>query len=293
MKRITLKITEELSGKDVKYILFKKLNMSAKLVKKLKSYDDGLLLNSERVTVRAIVKTGDVFEVNIPEEKSENIVPDDIPIDIIYEDEDILAVNKPHNMPTHPSIHHFHNTLANAVVNYYKGNDFVFRTVNRLDRDTTGIVLIAKNQYSAELMCRQIRNREIKKTYLAICCGVPNSASGTIEAPIRRMNDSIITRMVAEDGQYAKTDYTVLKSEKGCSLVELTPHTGRTHQIRVHMAYMGNPLYGDFIYGTEVSGERTRLHCSSLEFVHPTSDRRITLTADIPDDFFIKYDFGC
>lgn len=194
MKKITLKITEELSGKDVKHILFKRLNMSAKLVKKLKSYDDGLLLNSERITVRALVKTGDVFEVNIPEEKSENIVPNDIPIDVIYEDEDILAVNKPYNMPTHPSIHHFNNTLANAVVNYYKGNDFVFRTVNRLDRDTTGIVLIAKNQYSAELMCRQIRNREIKKKYLAICCGVPNPASGTVEASIRRMNDSIITR---------------------------------------------------------------------------------------------------
>ena len=288
LKRILLNITDELSGKDVKYILFNKLKMSAKLVKKLKTCDDGFMLNSERITVRAVVNKGDVFEVNIPEEKSENIVPGDIPINVIYEDDDILAVNKPYDMPTHPSLHHYDNTLANAVVNYYKGSDFVFRTVNRLDRDTTGVVLIAKNQYSADLMCRQIRSREIRKTYLAICCGVPNPPTGTIEAPIRRMNDSIITRMVAKGGQYAKTDYKVLKSKDKFSLVKLIPHTGRTHQIRVHMAHIGHPLFGDFIYGTEEAGERTRLHCSSLELLHPISGKSITLAADMPDDFFIR-----
>lgn len=287
MKKIKFVIDDGLSGGEVKNILFKTLKMSSKLVKSLKKYDDGILLNSVPATVRTVVKSGDLLEVNIYEEASENIVPNDIPLDIIYEDDDILAVNKPADMPAHPSLHHYENTLANAVVNYYKDSDFVFRAVNRLDKDTSGIMLIAKNRYSAELMSRQMRNREIKKTYLAICCGVPPT-KGTIEAPIRRMCGSIIKRIVADDGKYARTDYEVLKSENNCSLLKIVPHTGRTHQIRVHMAHIGNPLFGDFMYGTEEEEERTRLHCASLEFRHPISGENTVMKAKIPEDFFIK-----
>ena len=288
MRKIEFIVTKDLDGTEIKYILYKSLELSSKLIRKLKTYDDGIMLNNKKATVREKVSSGDVLLVNIRDEVSLNIVPNDIPLDVVYEDEDILAVNKPYNMPTHPSQNHYEGTLANGVMNYYKVTDFVFRAVNRLDRDTTGIVLIAKNRYSSELFCRQIRNGEIQKTYLAIVSGTPENIKGVVEAPIKRKEDSVITRIVADDGQYAKTEYEVLKSENGFSLVRLMPKTGRTHQIRVHMAHIGHPLYSDFIYGVEVEGERTRLHCSELTFYHPVKEEMLTLTAPVPDDFFIK-----
>ena len=288
MRKIEFTVTKDLDGTEIKYILYKNLELSSKLIRKLKTYDDGILLNNKKATVREKVHSGDILLLNIRDEASLNIVPNDIPLDIIYEDEDILAVNKPHNMPTHPSQNHYEGTLANGVMNYYKDKDFVFRAVNRLDRDTTGLVLIAKNRYSSELFCRQIRSGDIQKIYLAICHGVPDNTLGEIEAPIKRKQDSVITRIVADDGQYAKTDYEVLKSENGFSLVKLMPKTGRTHQIRVHMSHIGHPLYSDFIYGKEIEGERTRLHCSELTFYHPVKGEMMTLNAPVPDDFFIK-----
>lgn len=287
LKQIKLHISEDLSGREIKSILFGKYKMSSSLVKELKQTANGIMLNSERVTVRNRVKCGDILEINITEGRSENIVPNSIPIDIIYENEDILAVNKPCNMPMHPSVHHYENTLANAVVNYYQNTDFVFRAVSRLDKDTTGVVVIAKNKYSSEILSRQMRERDIVKKYLAVCCGVPNPRYGTIEVPIGRQDNSIIKRIVSKDGQYAKTDYEVIKTVGDISLVSLTPHTGRTHQLRVHMAYIGCPLYGDFAYGTEIPGERTRLHCSSLEFTNPQDGKRLTLTAPMPKDFLL------
>ncbi len=288
MRRIEFTVTKDLEGTEIKYILYKNLALSSKLIRKLKTYDDGIMLNNKKATVREKVLAGDVLLLNIRDGGSLNIVPNDIPLDVIYEDEDILAVNKPYNMPTHPSLNHYEGTLANGVMNYYKDMDFVFRAVNRLDRDTTGIVLIAKNRYSSELFCRQIRNGDIQKTYFAIVKGVPENSKGVIEAPIKRKEDSVITRIVADDGQYAKTDYEVIKSENGLSLVKLTPKTGRTHQIRVHMAHIGHPLFGDFIYGEEVEGERTRLHCGELTFYHPVREEMITLAAPVPDDFVLN-----
>ena len=286
MKTIELKITDELSGKDIKSILFNHLKLSAHLVTKLKK-NDGIKLNFEHATVRKIVSSDDILTITLPDENSKNIPPTPIELDIIYEDEDILLVNKPAFMPTHPSIGNYKNTLANAVMYYYKDTNFVFRAVNRLDRDTTGLVLIAKNQYSANILNQQIKKRAIKKEYLAICSGIPENDIGTIEAPIGRIDKSIIKRAVSPDGQYAKTDYEVIGKENGNSLVKLTLHTGRTHQIRVHMAHIGCPLYADFIYGTEIEGERTRLHCHRLEFSHPSTNKTLSFTSPVPDDFFI------
>ncbi len=287
MREIEFIIDEE-DGKTVKELLFSKLYLTSKLVTRLKS-TGGILVNDENVTVRKILKKGDILKVIITDEKSENIVPNDIPIDIIYEDEDILAVNKPCDMPTHPSINHYEGTLANAVMHYYRDTDFVFRAVNRLDKDTTGIVLIAKNQYSAGYLNRQIMNRDIKKEYMAICCGKFSKENGIIEAPIKREEESVIKRVVSPDGQYAKSEYWVIDEKDGFSLVRLKPYTGRTHQLRVHMAYIGNPIYADYIYGTEIIGERTRLHCYSMEFMRPSDNKLITLTAPKPDDFFVDF----
>ena len=247
MRKIEFKVSEDLSGKEIKSILYKNLSLSSKLIRKLKTYDDGILLNNKKATVREKVSAGDILLINILDEVSVNIVPNDIPLDVLYEDEDIIAINKPYNMPTHPSQNHYEGTLANGVMNYFKGTDFTFRAINRLDRDTTGVVLVAKNRYSSELFCRQIRNGDMQKTYLAICKGKPEQIKGVIDAPIKRKEDSVITRIVAEDGQSAKTFYEVVKTENGYSLIKLKPKTGRTHQIRVHMAHIGHPLYGDFI----------------------------------------------
>lgn len=287
MKEIEVKIDGELSGKTVKEILFAHLFLTSRLVTKLKA-SDGIILNGENVTVRKVANEGDILKIKIKSDGSKNIVPNNIPIDIIYEDEDIIAVNKPYDMPTHPSVGHFEGTLANALMYYFKNTDFTFRAVNRLDRDTTGIVLVAKNQYSAGYLNRQIMNREIKKSYVAICCGNFREKSGIIEAPIKRESDSVIKRVVSPDGQYAKSEYRVIKTENGFSLAELEPHTGRTHQLRVHMAYNKTPIYGDFIYGEEVVGERTRLHCCSMKFRLPSNGEEILLTASMPNDFFIK-----
>lgn len=286
MRELEIEIDGRLSGKTVKELLFSELLLTSKLVTKLKS-TNGILVNNKNVTVRRILQKGDVLKVIMTDEKSENIVPNDIPLDIIYEDEDILAVNKPFDMPTHPSINHYEGTLANAVMHYYKDTDFVFRAVNRLDKDTTGIVLIAKNQYSAGFLNKQIMNRDIKKEYMAICCGEFLNKNDIIEAPIKREEESVIKRIVSPDGQYAKSEYWVVDEKNGFSLVRLKPYTGRTHQLRVHMAYIGNPIYADYIYGKEIIGERIRLHCHSMEFMRPSDNRQITLAAPKPCDFFI------
>lgn len=288
MKKIKLEISDEMDGKIIKDLLHNPLEISSRLITKLKSYDDGILLNGIRVTVRKEVHKGDILELNIHQESSDNIIPKNIPIDIVYEDAEILVVNKPFNMPTHPSIGNYENTLANAVMYYYRDTDFVFRAVNRLDRDTTGLVLIAKNQYSANKLSSQIKNNEIKKVYLAICEGRFSEDEGTIEENILREKTGIIKRIVSQNGQYAKTDYKVLAYKDGYSLVEVYPKTGRTHQIRVHFSYIGHPLYSDFLYGSEILGERTRLHCHKLSFLHPETGEKCTFVAPAPNDFFIS-----
>ena len=291
MKTIEIIIDERLSNRDIKNILFEHLGFSQRLVTRLKQ-TDGIRLNGEHATVRKKVILGDILTVTMNDEKNENIVPNNIPIDIVYEDDDILIVNKPKDMPTHPSHGHYENTLANALVYRYRNENFVFRAITRLDKDTTGLVLLAKNPYAANNLCNQIRDRKIKKEYLAICCGQLPQKEGFVDAAIRRENESVIKRVVSADGQYATTGYCVLEYKNGLSLVKLFPETGRTHQIRVHMSYLGTPLYGDFIYGEEILGERTRLHCHALEFVHPVSDKKMYLSCPMPDDFdIIKGDF--
>ncbi len=286
MREIELRIDKNLSGKTVKELLFEKLFLAANLVTKLKS-TKGILVNDECVTVRKVLKDGDILKVVLEDENSQNIIPNNIPLDIIYEDEDVLVVNKPCNMTTHPSINHYEGTLANAVMHYFRDTKFTFRAVNRLDRDTTGIVVIAKNQYSAGFLNKQIMNRDIKKTYLAICCGKLPKENDIIDAPIKREKESVIKRVVAPDGQYAKTEYWVEDFQNGFSLVKLMPYTGRTHQLRVHMSYINAPIYSDFIYGEEIKGERVRLHCSSMEFKRPSDKKTILLKAPKPKDFFM------
>lgn len=285
MKNLEFIIDSQYNNKTLKSFLFNHLNLSDKLVTSLKK-GDFIKVNGISCTVRKLLQEGDIVRITIAEAEKSDIIPVNGRIDVLYEDEDIIAVNKPANMPTHPTKYHLNDTLANFVCGYL-GKDFVFRSVNRLDKDTTGIVLIAKNRYSAEVLNQQIRQRKIQKEYAAICCGIIETV-GEIQAYIKKETDRGIKRIISSDGQYAKTKYIPLKCENDCTLVRLLPETGRTHQLRVHMAHIGFPLYGDYLYGTEVHGTRTLLHCESMCFIHPITNERMCLKAQLPKDFFIN-----
>lgn len=210
-----------------------------------------IVLNGERGFGRFVLKEGDRLVVTVPEvESGENIIRTEMNLDILYEDEDILVINKPAGMPVHPSMGNYENTLANGIAWYFsqKGEDFVYRCINRLDRDTTGALILAKNPLSAAVLSVQMKRRQIRRTYLALVNGVLPE-SGVVDAPIARMEGSVITREVNfETGESAVTHYERLAVGRYYSLAELHLETGRTHQIRVHMKYIGHPLPGDYLY---------------------------------------------
>ncbi len=287
MREFILNIGDNFAGKDIKFILKYHFKLSGALITRLKT-GNHILLNGKKEFVNKIVSAGDTLKITLPEERSKSIVPNDIPIDILYEDEDILAVNKPHNMPTHPSIHHFEGTLANAVMHYYKDIPFTFRAVTRLDRDTSGVVIIAKNAVSADRLSKQLQKGNLSKEYIALCVGAPAKKSGTIDAPIKRTAEGIIKRCISPDGKRAISDYEVVNTAKGFSLIRLFPKTGRTHQLRLHLSHIGTPIYADFLYGEDIENERIRLHCASVSFIHPESGEEINVSAPIPSDMYIE-----
>lgn len=288
MKRIfTYKIQENFNDYTVSLFL-KEHKYTSNIIKHLKRMENSILRNNEWVHVYDKIHTDDILEIVLLEDSaSDNIVPTNLPIDIVYEDEDLLVVNKPANMPIHPSQGNYDNTLANAIAYYYTSQNepFVYRCINRLDRDTTGLLIIAKNMYSASILSGMVKNREIHREYLAIASGkVP--PEGTIIAPIARVSGSTIERCVNEiNGEYACTHYKTLYSDANLSLVSLKLETGRTHQIRVHMKYIGHPLLGDFLYNPEFSLiERQSLHSHKLSFVHPITGETLKFEAKLPED---------
>ncbi|MBO5059604.1 MAG: RluA family pseudouridine synthase [Clostridia bacterium] len=287
MREFTLNIEDNFDGKDIKFILKNYFQFSDKLITALKS-DDGILLNGKKEFVIKQVKKGDFLKLTLPEKRSLNILPNDIPLDILYEDEDILAVNKPADMPTHPSIGHFEGTLANAVMHYFRDIPFTFRAVTRLDRDTSGVVVIAKNAAAADRLSSQLQSGDFIKEYTAVCVGIPKATKGTIDAPIKREKKGIIRRCIHEDGKRAVSNYEVISTLGKLSLIKLTPHTGRTHQLRLHLSHIGTPIYADFLYGEDIPGERIRLHCGQVEFCHPFSGRPVKITAPLPDDMNLE-----
>ena len=275
MEKLNLIVKNIVGEIKISDYLKRRVGFSSTLVTKVKF--GGVSLNGTVVTMRAIVKDGDVISINFPEEESENIEPIDIPLDVLYEDEHILAVNKPSDMPTHPSRGNSLPTLANAV-RAYLGYPFVFRAVNRLDRGTSGIVIIAKNPFAAAKLGRAMKERKINKKYLALVSGVPEKREGRIDAPIAREIEGNIKRVVREDGKRAITDYKVVKTTAdGNSLCEIVLHTGRTHQIRVHMAHIGHSLVGDFLYGKE-NADGYSLTCKEISLPHPETDENLVIS---------------
>ncbi|MEK3805634.1 RluA family pseudouridine synthase [Bacillus sp. FSL H8-0547] len=280
-------IPSEDEGKTIKDYL-KEKKISKRALTDIKFAGGSILLNGEHATVRAALSAGDDLKVTFPpEEPSAGIVPEKMDLDIVYEDEWCLVINKPPFVPTIPSREHPGGTLANGLLDYYRENGIAatIHAVNRLDKDTSGLMLVAKHRFAHSLFSSMQKQGSIKRTYAALVEGALTEESGIIDAPIGRKEESIIERTVREDGQDAVTQYQVMSSAEKYTLVTLRLETGRTHQIRVHMAYIGHPLCGDSLYGgsRDLIG-RQALHSRVLSFFHPLLEKEMTFEAEIPAD---------
>ena len=284
-------IIKEYEGYDIKTFLYKE-GVSHSLLKKLKKRDDGILVNGKHHNVIYTLKENDVLELNIydtKEDENEFLEPVDLPVEIIFENENITVVNKPYGMPTHESLNNHGNSLANALAYRYKDKNYVFRATNRLDKDTSGVVITANNKMYSAILSDKIKKGKIQKSYIAVVEGMIRD-SGVIEAPIGRIEKSIIKRVVRDDGEYALTEYASLCASENYSVVLVTPKTGRTHQIRVHMAHIGHPLAGDELYGGSTKDiKRQALHCLKMS-VDGIGEFYAPLAGDIKD--LIRRNFG-
>lgn len=263
---------------DILSFLKGKEQYSARLITALRKSPEGILLNGKPARTTARFRQGDVLCVNIPLGESD-ISPVALPLEVVYEDEDVLVVNKPAFLVCHPTRNHQGDTLANAVAYYLeqKGKRCTFRAVNRLDRDTTGLVLIALHRFAADRL-----RHTTEKTYYALAEGILEQG-GTIDLPIERVEARKITRRVGANGQRAVTRYKVLEQRENATLLEIQLETGRTHQIRVHFAAIGHPLVGDTMYGTaKESSAHQCLHCGKICFVHPVTKQQVEVDSCPP-----------
>ena len=284
-RTLTYNVSDTLCGDKVNDALRRRLKMSVTLIKELKKHEDGILLNGIHARTVDPIKPGDVLTCNLYDTESDNVVPKPMPLDIMYEDEDILIINKPPHLPVHPSPGHVADTLANGVMAHYResGEAHMFRAVNRLDGDTSGVMCIAKNSYAHARLIDEMAEGELRREYEAIVEG-EISEGGTIDAPIARVD--FIKRAVRADGQRAVTHYEPIDHLGKYTLVRLRLETGRTHQIRVHMSYIGHPLLGDWLYGIENKAlfPRHALHSAYLRLVQPVTGRVMEFVPPMAED---------
>lgn len=282
-------ITKEQENQSINFFL-KTRGFSAQNLILLKSIPDGVRVNGSAVFMNTLLHEKDTLTLHIIENQSSlHIPPVNLPLNIIYEDEDLLVINKPAGMPIHPSQNNYDNSLANALAYYYQkqGIPFVFRCINRLDKDTSGLTVIAKHPVSAGILGTMVSSKDsFTREYLAIVKGHLTPESGTINAPIARKGESIIEREVnSENGEHAITHYRLIKQENGHSLVSLILETGRTHQIRVHMKHIGFPLIGDYLYNPDMTLiKRQALHAHRLSFTHPITGVPMEFVSPLPED---------
>lgn len=285
-------VSTEYNEKTIDEFL-RKTGYSRRLIIDLKTTEFGIMVDGNRQFTNYRLTEGEILTITLPPEKaSEHIEPVLLPFDVIYEDEHILAVNKPANMPIHPSINNHENTLANAAAWYFKekGIPFVYRCVNRLDRDTTGLVLLAKHALSGCILSEMVKHRVLKREYMAICEGtIPEK--GTVDLPIGRLPGSAIMRCIdIEHGDRAVTHYEPVASENQMTLLRIRLETGRTHQIRIHMGAIGHPLPGDYLYNPNYAYfKRQPLHSRSLTFPHPITGEMMYLEAPLPEDMYNRF----
>lgn len=288
METISFTVPPEEDGSTVRHILRARLHFSAHAISRLTRVENGILVNglSERTTRQ--LSTGDTLVVETGDHRPPKtaVTPGDWPLPIVWEDGHLLVVNKPAGMTAHAS--NFlpdTPTVAGALAWKY-GTDFLFHSVNRLDKGTTGLMVVAKSGYIHDRLRRALHSGRFYREYRGICIGAPAEMRGVIDAPIGRDETSAIARTVRPDGQSAVSGYEVLAQERGLSLLKLVPETGRTHQLRVHMAYLGHPLAGDWLYGTEDPTliARPALHSYRLVMTHPVTGEQLRLTAPLPED---------
>ena len=281
-------IDEDSAGLRVEQFLRRK-RYSGQNLSEIKRMPKSILVNGVHYYMRQELSKGDHLQVRICETKnSEKIPPTNLPLDIIYEDEDLLVLNKPAGMPIHPSLNNYTNSMANALAYYFQsqGKPFIFRCCNRLDRDTSGLTIVSKHLVSGSILSDMTKYREVHREYLAIPRGSVTPSEGTIQAPLGRKEGTIIERTVDwEHGEDAVTHYKVVKEANGHSLVSLRLETGRTHQIRIHMKYLGYPLIGDYLYNPDMEYmTRQALHSHHMEFTHPITGEHMSFTAPLPED---------
>ena len=281
-------IDEDSAGLRVEQFLRRK-RYSGQNLSEIKRMPKSILVHGVHYYMRQELSKGDHLQVRICEtQNSEKIPPTKLPLDIIYEDEDLLVLNKPAGMPIHPSLNNYTNSMANALAYYFQsqGKPFIFRCCNRLDRDTSGLTIVSKHLVSGSILSDMTKYREVHREYLAIARGSVTPSEGTIQAPLGRKEGTIIERTVDwEHGEDAVTHYKVVKEANGHSLVSLRLETGRTHQIRIHMKYLGYPLIGDYLYNPDMEYmTRQALHSHHMEFTHPITGEHMSFTAPLPED---------
>lgn len=284
-------IEKQYDGILLRTYLEEVVTLSTRLIKRAKR--GKILVNGSLKTVRYILRQGDVVEIILPVEKSETMVAEKIPLQILYEDDDIIVLCKEAGMPTIPSKVHPTNTIANGLLYYYKqqGIDATVHIVTRLDKDTSGLVLVAKHAYSHSQLAILQRKNTISRTYVAVVSGRLKQVSGSINAPIGRKETSLMERVVTEKGQYAVTHFELMKQFDSYAFVKAKLETGRTHQIRVHFSHIGHPLLGDDLYGGNRDLiKRQALHCVEISFIHPTTKEEMQFKIDFPNDIVKLYE---
>ncbi len=286
---LTLNITPELAGLEVNTLLRRRLGLSGTVLRRVKWLEDGVTLDGARVNVRVRAQEGQTLAVRLTDPViSSGVAPAPGPLDIVYEDGDLVVLNKAPGVLVHPGHGHFDDTLGNFLMYHYKecGEESDFHPVHRLDKGTSGLVVAAKHPHAQEKLKNQLHSGAFRRVYLAVCDGAPPAPSGVIDAPIGRAEGSLMAREVRPDGRPARTRYKVARPLGPRTLLELELETGRTHQIRVHMAHIGCPLTGDFLYGREDRAliARPALHSARLELLHPVTGERLRFAAPLPAD---------
>lgn len=281
-RRLEFHISSDYEGKSVREFLKKEADVSARVLRILKNDPQGLSRNGAHIRTIDPLHENDVLTLLLPDDKAVSVsAPTPMPLDILYEDDDLILINKPAGLAMHETHNHQGDALSNALAFYFarQGISAVFRAVGRLDKGTSGVVVCAKNKYCASRLAGAIQ-----KTYLCLVCG-KYEGSGTIDAPIIRPDPNKTLRAVGNGGERAVTHWQALKTDGVCTLLRIRLETGRTHQIRVHFAYLGTPLVGDAMYESpDLRLEHQALHCAACAFVHPVTRERLEFHAPMPDD---------
>lgn len=280
-------VEDKYKNKPIKDILRKEFDFSTRLINKLK-VNSKILCNNNIAYINDILNEGDIIIADLNfEEDSNNIVPTEMELNIVYEDEYMLIIDKPPYLPVHPSCRYYDTSLSNGVKYYFDkiGLKKKIRPVNRLDKDTSGLVIFAKSEYIQECFIKQMKSNTFKKEYFSILEGILDEKTGTINLPIARKDNSIIERCINPLGDASITHYDVIKEFKNYSLVHFVLETGRTHQIRVHSSAIGHPILGDSLYGAPSPLiDRQALHCYKLTFIHPITKELLSFATDLPND---------